>query len=311
MTLNRACLSGLLASRLVIGAGRTSLSTASNSAKASPRWLAMGVGAATAGGLALIFALEKSVNASDVTLHPLALPWSHSGTFATLDMASVRRGYQVYKQVCAACHSMEQLAYRHFIGAFMTEEEARREAAEVMVQDGPDDTGKMFTRPGKLADYLPKPYPNENAARAANNGALPPDLSWIVLARHGCEDYIFSLLTGYVDAPAGVKLGNGQAYNPYFLGGGLSMAQQLYDEGLTYDDGTPATMSQQAKDVSTFLRWASEPFHDTRKYYALKLGLLLPIISVVLLYWKRHAWTFLKSQKWAFRPVKGREPPSH
>merc|ERR1711976_992816 len=126
----------------------------------------------------------------------------HSGLIDSLDHASVRRGYQVYKQVCAACHSLRYMAYRNLVGVSHTEAEAKAEAEEVQVQDGPDETGEMFMRPGKLSDYFPKPFANDAAAAAANNGAIPPDLSYIVLARHGNEDYIYHLLNGYCDPPA-------------------------------------------------------------------------------------------------------------
>jgi len=206
---------------------------------------------ATAGYL--LWKLESfSVSAGELELHPPKLPWSHSGWLHSLDHSSIRRGYEVYKQVCAACHSMRFIAYRNLIGVSHTEKEAKAEAEEVMVTDGPNEEGHMFQRPGKLADYFPNPYANEEAARAANNGAFPPDLSYITLARHGGEDYVFSLLTGYCDAPAGVNLRDGQYFNPYFPGGAISMAQALYNEAMEYSDGTPATASQLAKDVSTF-----------------------------------------------------------
>ncbi|CAG2121306.1 unnamed protein product, partial [Medioppia subpectinata] len=136
---------------------------------------------------------------------------------------SIRRGYEVYKQVCAACHGMKYVSYRELVGVSHTEAEAKQAASEIQVLDGPDDTGKMFLRPGKLFDRFPSPYPNEEAARAANNSALPPDLSVIVLARHGGEDYIFSLLTGYMEAPAGVVLADGMHFNPYFVSGSGSI----------------------------------------------------------------------------------------
>ena len=139
-----------------------------------------------------------------------------------LSSDSIRRGYEVYKQVCAACHSMKYVAYRELVGVSHTKEEAAAEAAQIQVQDGPDENGKMFMRGGKLYDTFPSPYPNEEAAKKANNGAAPPDLSLIVLARHGNEDYIFSLLTGFREAPAGVKPPNGTHFNPYFPGGSLS-----------------------------------------------------------------------------------------
>merc|ERR1712226_1602359 len=130
----------------------------------------------------------------------------------------IRRGYQVYKQVCAACHSMKYMYYRQLVNTVMSEDEAKAEAEEIQVTDGPDDQGNMYERPGKLSDKFPAPYRNDEEAKAANNGALPPDLTFIVAAREGGEDYVFSLLTGYKDAPAGVNLGESLHYNPYFAG---------------------------------------------------------------------------------------------
>lgn len=125
---------------------------------------------------------------------------------------------------------MKYLAYRNLIGVTHTEEEAKAEAEEIQVTDGPDDEGNFFQRPGKLADRFPRPYANDEAARAANNGALPPDLTYIVAARHGGEDYIFSLLTGYCEPPGGISIREGLHYNPYFPGGAIGMAQALYNE---------------------------------------------------------------------------------
>ncbi|XP_063777180.1 cytochrome c1, heme protein, mitochondrial [Pseudophryne corroboree] len=262
------------------------------------------LGVVVAGGAGLALALHKSVNATEMELHSPSYPWSHAGYLSSLDHASVRRGYLVYKQVCAACHSMDYIAFRNLIGVTHTEEEAKALAEEFEILDGPDDSGEMFTRPGKLSDYFPKPYPNPEAARAANNGALPPDLSYIANARHGGEDYIFSLLTGYCDPPAGVNMREGLYFNPYFLGQAIAMAPPIYNEVLEYEDGTPATMSQVAKDVCTFLRWASEPEHDDRKRMGLKILLMSAIIIPVMYYMKRHRWTVIKSRKVVYKPPK-------
>ncbi|KAF3690301.1 Cytochrome c1, heme protein [Channa argus] len=262
------------------------------------------LGVLTAGGAGLALMLHQAVKASDLELHPPQYPWSHAGPLSSLDHASVRRGYQVYKQVCAACHSMEYLAFRNLVGVSHTEDEVKTLAEEIEVVDGPDENGEMFTRPGKLSDYFPKPYPNPEAARAANNGALPPDLSYIVNARHGGEDYVFSLLTGYCDPPAGVAVREGLYYNPYFPGQAIGMAPPIYNEVLEFDDGTPATMSQVAKDVCTFLRWAAEPEHDQRKRMGLKLLIGSAILLPLLYYMKRHRWSVMKSRKIAYRPPK-------
>ncbi|KAL5292012.1 CYC1 family protein [Megaselia abdita] len=263
------------------------------------------VGATVGGAGALMFALESSVKASGTEVHPHTMPWSHNGMLASLDHTSIRRGYEVYKQVCAACHSMRFIAYRNLIGVSHTEAEAKAEAEEIQVRDGPDDAGNYFMRPGKLSDYFPSPYPNEEAARAANNGAYPPDLSYIVSARHGGENYIFALLTGYCDAPAGVILREGQYFNPYFPGGAISMGQVLYNEVIEYADGTPATASQLAKDVATFLKWTSEPEFDERKRILVKVIGVFTFLTAISYYIKRHKWSVLKSRKMVFAPKSG------
>jgi len=196
-------------------------------------------------------ALTTSVVAEDV-LHPPHYHWEHSGYLSSFDHAAIRRGYKVYKDVCSSCHSLDRIAFRNLVGVAFTEEEAKAVAAESQFQDGPNDQGEMYMRPGKLTDPFPRPYANNKLARAANNGALPPDLSLMSKSRHDHEDYLFSLLTGYREPPAGIVLREGMSYNPYFPGGAISMPQQLFDGGVEYDDGTPATVSQMAKDVATF-----------------------------------------------------------
>merc|ERR1711944_195578 len=256
----------------------------------------------TAGGAAAVAAaLDDSVRA-DMVLHTPKLPWSHNGYLDSLDHASIRRGYQVYKQVCSACHSMRFLAFRNLVEVAYSEEEAKALAADCMIVDGPNDSGEMFERPGKLSDYFPKPYDNDQAAAAANNGAIPPDLSFIALARHGREDYIYHLLTSYCEAPAGINLMDGQHFNPYFPGGAIGMAAPLYNEIIEYDDGTPPTQSQLAKDVSTFLTWAASPEHDLRKKMSIKALLALSITSGLLFYIKRSKWSVLKSRKIVYTP---------
>lgn len=188
----------------------------------------------------------------------------------------MRRGHLVYTQVCASCHSLNRISYRNLVGVCYTEEEAKKLAESRDVEDGPNEAGEMFDRPGKLSDRLPAPYKNEEQARAVNNGALPPDLSLIVKARHAREDYLFSLLTGYREvgcgrergggegerppathlarppqAPAGVVVAAGQHYNPYFAGGKIGMAKQLVDGQVEYPDGTPATESRERKGAGS------------------------------------------------------------
>ncbi|XP_046659763.1 cytochrome c1, heme protein, mitochondrial [Homalodisca vitripennis] len=301
-TVGRICRTGLLKhkpSHLPIQI--SSFSTARGWSRGRKAFYAT-CGVVAGGAGALLFALDQSVKATDLELHPPKNPWNHKGYFDSLDHASIRRGYEVYKQVCAACHSLRYIAYRNLIGVSHTEEEAKAEAEDQLILDGPDDTGNMFKRPGKLSDYFPSPYPNEEAARAANNGAYPPDLSYITSARHGGEDYIFALLTGYCDPPAGIVLREGQYYNPYFPGGAIGMAQALYNEIIEYSDGTPATQSQLAKDVSTFLKWTAEPEHDTRKKMFIKVLLIGGILIAMTTYWKRHKWITIKTRKVFYKP---------
>lgn len=257
------------------------------------------LGLAVAGGSAIIYALEQSVKAYDWPVHPPHYPWSHKPFLHALDHASIRRGFQVYRNVCSACHSLQYVPFRRLIDVAFTEEEMMQIASEYQIQDGPNELGDYFMRPGKTSDYLPSPYPNDDAAAAANNGAAPPDLSLIVLAREGNEDYILSLLSGYVepeDVPAGVEVPDGGHYNPYFLGSVIAMAPPLYNNIIEYDDGTPATRSQLAKDVITFLTWCSQPEYDKRQLFGIKANLYFALFIAFLTYITRHKWTSLRSR---------------
>lgn len=226
--------------------------------------------------------------------------FDHRGFFTSFDMKSVRRGWQVYKEVCATCHSLERLSWRQFENVIYSPAEVKALAADVDYVDGPNDEGEMFERPGKPSDPLPKPYANDEAARAANGGALPPDLSLIAKARHGGEDYLFALLTGYEEPPAGKVLLPGLYYNPYFAGGAIAMEKQLNDGQLEYEDGTPATASQLAKDVSTFLAWAAEPEHDDRKATGMKVVFMFMLLAVFSRYYKAMRWSPLKTAKLSY-----------
>ncbi|XP_063980004.1 cytochrome c1, heme protein, mitochondrial-like [Diachasmimorpha longicaudata] len=262
------------------------------------------MGVAVGGLGALLYTLENSVKAFELIAHPPHYSWSFDGLIASLDHASMRRGWEVYKNVCSACHSLQFVAYRHLVGVTHTEAEAKALAAEVEVKDGPNEAGEYYMRPGELTDYVPRPYPNEEAARAANNGAYPPDLSYMVNARHNGENYVFSLLTGYCDPPAGIPLREGQYFNPYFPGGAIGMGQVIYDEVLEYEDGTPATASQVAKDVVTFLMWSANHEFDERKRLFIKSMFICTILIIGLTYMKKHKWTTIKSTKLAFIPRK-------
>ncbi|CAD6891260.1 unnamed protein product [Tilletia controversa] len=241
-------------------------------------------------------------SAADEGLHPPAFPWSHKGWFETFDHSSIRRGYQVYREVCSSCHSLDRIAWRNLVGVSHTVDEVKAMAEETEVQDGPNNEGEMFERPGKLSDYMPPPYANEEQARAGNAGALPPDLSLMVKARHGGADYIYSLLTGYCDPPAGLDVPEGMNFNPYFPGVKIAMARVLYDGLVEYDDGTPATTSQMAKDVVTFLAWTAEPEHDQRKKMGLQAVIITSALTAISLYVKRFKWASLKNRKLVYSP---------
>jgi ubiquinol-cytochrome c reductase cytochrome c1 subunit len=218
-------------------------------------------------------------------------------------MPSLRRGFQVYQEVCASCHSLSRIPYRTLVGAVLTVDEAKALAEENEYPGEPDEQGEIQMRPGKLADYMPAPYKNEEAARFANNGALPPDLSLIVKARHGGCDYIFSLLTGYPEEPpAGATVAPGMNFNPYFPGTGIGMARVLYDGLVEYEDGTPASTSQMAKDVVEFLNWAAEPEMDERKKMGMKVLVVTSVLWAMSVWIKRYKWAWLKSRKLAYDP---------
>jgi ubiquinol-cytochrome c reductase cytochrome c1 subunit len=221
--------------------------------------------------------------------------WSFGGLFGTFDRASAQRGFLVYKQVCASCHAMKQLAYRNLEGIGLSEEEIRAIAAEVMIVDGPNDDGEMFERPGRPSDRFRSPYPNPQAARAANNGAYPPDLSLIVKARPNGANYLYALLTGYRESPPpGVEPLEGMHYNEYFPGHWIAMAQPLWPDMVDYPDGTPATIEQMARDVTTFLAWAAEPELEQRRAMGVRVILFLIVLAGLTYGVKRKIWADLK-----------------
>jgi len=282
-------------------AGASSSSTTAASTSTSNRGYAAGATVGASLAFATAFgATSGFVAFADEAEHGLHLPqysWPHDGLFDSYDHASIRRGHQVYQQVCAACHSLNQICYRNLVDVAYTEQEVKAMAEEIEVTDGPDDTGEMFERPGKLSDRLPSPYANEEGARYANNGAYPPDLSLITKARHDGINYVFALLLGYRDAPAGIEIRDGLYYNPYFPGGAIAMPKMLVDGGVEYDDGTVATETQMAKDVTTFLAWAAEPEHDDRKLMGAKWMFAMALLTVTAVYQKRYIWSQLKSRR--------------
>ncbi|MCU0839682.1 MAG: cytochrome c1 [Rhodospirillales bacterium] len=225
--------------------------------------------------------------------------WGFNGIFGTFDRGALQRGWQVYREVCASCHSLEFIAFRNLEGIGLTPEQVAAIAGEFEVQAGPNDEGEMYMRRAIPPDRLPKPFPNAAAARVANNGALPPDLSLIVEARpFGMEsfykptgaDYVYALLTGYHEPPEGFVLGAGMYYNEYFPGHQIAMPPILNDGGVTYVDGTEATQSQQARDVVTFLTWAAEPNLEERRQMGVGVTLFLIVLTAFLYATKRKIW---------------------
>jgi len=244
-----------------------------------------------------IMYLSSSPAYASESPNPPHYPWSHQGWYSGFDSAALRRGFEVYRQVCSTCHSLEHKSYRELVGVTHTEEHAKAIARSIEVTDGPNDQGEMFQRPGKLFDRIPKPYPNEEYGRFINNGAYPPDLSLIVLGRHYGEDYVFSILTGYHDAPDGVALREGLHYNVYFPGNAIAMAKPLSDGIVEFEDDTPSTESQAAKDVVTFLSWCAQPEYDERKRNGMKIACAFVLISVITGYHKRFWWAPLKTRR--------------
>src|SRR5688572_14102417 len=236
--------------------------------------------------------------------HPKELHLASDGPFGKFDRQQLQRGYQVYKEVCSACHSLRLVAFRDLAQLGYTEAEVKAEAASWTVPGIDPNTGETTTRPGAPTDYFPSPFANDVAARAANNNAIPPDLSLMAKARHDGSAYVYSLLTGYQEQPAELlrkfpdsKTGTGLYYNPYFANLNLAMAPPLSDGQVTYADGTQATVDQMAKDVAAFLTWTAEPtlVKRTQTGWAV-LGFLL---FATILAWlaKQQVWAGIKPKR--------------
>ena len=247
---------------------------------------------ALAAAAALAFAMPAF--AQDESEPPLPHPsWSFDGIFGTFDRAALQRGFEIYDQVCSNCHSMNLLHYRDLSALGYSEDQIKAIAAQKQVTDGPNDQGDMYQRPARPADAFVPPYPNEQASRAAHNGALPPDLSLIIKARAGGVDYCYGILTGFENPPANFKLNDGMSYDEYFPGHQIAMPQPLTDGSVTFADGTPNTLPQEAHDVCTFLAWAAEPTMEERKRVGAKSILFLLAMSGVLYAAKRKVWSEL------------------
>lgn len=226
-------------------------------------------------------------------VEPVEVDWPHEGIFGTFDRAAAQRGLQVYREVCSNCHGLTYLAFRHLMELGFSEDQVRALAAESTVPGGPDETGEMVERPALPSDPIPPPYPNEQAARAANGGALPPDLSLITKARSGGSDYVYSVLVGYEDPPADVEPPReGLYYNRYFPGHWIAMPPPLQDGLVQYADGTEATVPQMAADVTEFLTWAGEPTLEQRKQTGLKAMLFLIVFTGLCYATMRKVWAY-------------------
>jgi len=226
--------------------------------------------------------------------------WSFEGVFGTFDRASLQRGYQVYQEVCSGCHSVQHLSYRNLSekgGPEFSIEEAKAIAAQFEVTDGPNEDGEMFKRPGRLSDKFVSPFSNVKAAAAANGGAYPPDMSVLVKARKGGAAYIYSLLMGYEEAPAGYELDDGVYYNKYMPGQKIKMAEPISDGAVEYADGTETTKAQIAKDVTTFLVWAADPHLEARHKMGFKVFFYLIILLTMVYLSKQKVWSRFGSKK--------------
>ena len=247
--------------------------------------------------LIIIISCNNSVAEEKVSL--LKNKWSFEGIFGTFDRASLRRGYQVYNEVCSTCHSINLLSYRNLSekgGPEFSLESTKKIAASFEVIDGPNSEGEMFTRPGRLSDKFIQPYANVQAAKSANGGAYPPDMSVLVKARGGGANYIYSILLGYEDPPEDFNSDEGVYYNKYMPGNNIKMPNVLSDGLLDYEDGTGATVQQMAKDVSTFLTWVSEPSLEARHKIGFKVILYLIILALLVYLSMKKLWLRVESE---------------
>jgi ubiquinol-cytochrome c reductase cytochrome c1 subunit len=253
--------------------------------------------------LKIILVFFLTLNFSDLKsaekLEYLKADWTFKGLFGKFDRGELQRGYQVYTEVCSSCHSMKYLSYRNLAekgGPEFTELETKAIAASFEVIDGPNADGEMFTRPGKLSDKFVMPYENIEAAKAANGGAYPPDMSVLIKARGGGADYIYSLLQGYDDPPLDITLDDGVYYNKYMYGNKIKMASPLSDGIVEYSDGTEASVKQMSKDVTTFLMWAAEPHLEARHQMGFKAIVYLIILTILVYFSMKKIWSRVETE---------------
>ena len=248
----------------------------------------------------IFFSITFNSVISEEKVKLLKIDWSFKGVTGKFDRTSLQRGYQVYTEVCASCHSMNLVSYRNLGepgGPEFSVEQVKAIAANFEVEDGPNSDGEMFTRPGRPSDKFVSPYPNVQAATAANGGAYPPDMSVLVKARKGGSDYIYSVLMGYEDPPAGFELEDGVYYNKYMDGQKIKMSNPLSEGIVTYADGTQTTQAQMAKDVTTFLTWTAEPHLETRHKMGVKVIIFLTIFTLLVYLSMRRIWSRIDSEK--------------
>lgn len=285
-----------------------------------------------AGLMVAVIGLAAEAEAAGETPHPPHQRWSFSGPFGTFDRAQVQRGFKVYREVCASCHSMNLISFRNLAepgGPEFAEKQVQALAAEYKVKDGPNDQGEMFERPGRPADHIPAPFPNEQAAAAANGGKAPPDLSVMAKARtyergfpwflidvvtqyqENGPDYVSALLQGYEEPPADVTVPSGGYYNKYYPGHIIAMPKPLSDGQVEYPKGAdgqpvvPETLAQYAKDVTTFLMWTAEPHLEARKRLGFQVILFLLVFTGLLYYVKKKVWARIGGE------VQGLQPELH
>ncbi|QKX03043.1 cytochrome c1 [Wolbachia endosymbiont of Litomosoides sigmodontis] len=242
-----------------------------------------------------VFFLANPVYAEEfVPLSNKKIDWSFNGVTGSFDRESIQRGYKVYKEVCATCHSMNRVAFRNLQDVGFSEEDVKQIAASYQVKDGPNDLGKMFNRPGIPSDYFIAPFDTKEAAIASNNGVVPPDLSLIIKARHDGANYVYSLLTGYRN---GEQDESGLYFNPYFPTGKLAMAPPLSEGIVKYDDIKQATVENMAYDIVNFLQWTAEPELERRHKLGFKVVAYFVILTVFVVLTNKRIWSKLYKKK--------------
>ena len=247
----------------------------------------------------LLFSLISSYTFASGEIKIPKQDWSFKGITGKFDRSALQRGYQVYTEVCSSCHSMNLLSYRNLGekgGPEFSLEQVKAIAANFEVTDGPNSEGEMFTRPGRPSDKFVSPYPNIQAAIAANGGAYPPDMSVLVKARKGGADYIYAVLMGYEDPPVGFELEDGVYYNKYMDGNKIKMSNPLSEDLVTYADGTKASIAKMSEDVTTFLTWAAEPHLETRHRIGMKVIFYLVIFTVLIYFSMRRLWSRIDTE---------------